>query len=399
MAKRQWTYGKISYPVLLMISLGHLLNDTLQSLIPSIYPILKAELGLSFTQIGMITLVFQMTSSLLQPFTGLYADRRPRPYFLSFGMCFTFLGLLLLSFAGHFSLVLFSVAFIGMGSSIFHPTASRVAQLAAHGQRGLGQSIFQFGGNAGTAIGPLLAALIVLPYGQRAVSGLGLIALLGALLLFQVGRWYRGYLEWAREEVSPERLLGQIGLTPARVRWAVVVLVVLMFSKHLYMAAMTNYFTFFLMQRFGVSVGVAQYALFAFLFASALGTIWGGVLGDRYGRKYVIWGSILGAAPFALLLPHVGFWGVILLAIIVGLVISSAFSAILVYATDLMPQRVGMIAGVFFGLSFGLGGLGSALFGYLADLWGIEAVFLLCSFLPLLGVVAGFLPRLENKKS
>ena len=347
------------YPILLMVSITHLLNDMMQSVIPAVYPLLKEKFDFTFAQIGLITLVFQLTSSLLQPVAGLLADRHPRPYSLAGGMCFTLAGLLVLAFAPGFVWILIAVGLIGCGSSVFHPESSRVAQLASGGRKGLAQSIFQVGGNAGSAMGPLLAALIVIPFGQ---SSIGWFALTALLAIF-----------------------------------ALVILGILVFSKYFYIASMTSYFTFFLMDKFAVSVQGAQYCLFAFLAASAAGTFIGGPLGDRIGRKYVIWGSILGAAPFTLLLPYVGLAATVVLSVVIGLVISSAFSAILVYATDLMPGKVGMIAGVFFGLMFGLGGLGSAFFGWLADRTSIEFIFQVSTLLPLLGVITGFLPNIESK--
>ena len=387
--------SRTAFRILFAISIAHLLNDMVQSIVPSIYPIIKEEMGLSFIQIGVITLVFQLTSSLLQPFVGMYADRRPSPYALAAGMCFTLTGLIWLAFTGSYAAMLGAVSVIGIGSSIFHPEASRVAQLAAGGKKGLAQSIFQVGGNGGTAIGPLLAALIVLPHGRLAVLWFALAAIMGALILTRVGRWYKrvvsnisGQRRKVRSVVDP--------LSKRRINMALAVLVVLTFSKQFYLASMTSYFTFFLIDKFGVSIQYSQIALFAFLAASAVGIIAGGYIGDKIGRKYVIWGSILGAAPFAIAMPYAGLTLTIILAIIVGLVISSAFSAILVYATELKPGKVGMIAGLFFGLSFGLGGVGAAFFGWLADIRGIYFVFEISTLLPLLGIVAAFLPDLKK---
>ena len=384
-----------AYGVLVIISISHLLNDMIQSVIPSIYPILKSEFGFTFAQIGLITLVFQMTSSILQPFTGRYADRHPRPYSLSLGMCCTLTGLLLLSVADNLPLILVAVADIGFGSSVFHPEASRVAQMASGGKKSLAQSIFQVGGNGGSAIGPLLAALIVLPHGQTAISWFALAAILAAVLMVRVGSWYSAKLAYT---VSHQRAKRTATATVAKgkVRMAMFILVLLIFSKYFYISCMTSYFTFFLMDKFSLSIGESQLCLFAFLAALAIGTVAGGVLGDRFGRKYVIWGSILGAAPFALLTPYVNLFLTITPSVIVGLVIASAFSAIVVYATDLMPDKVGMIAGVFFGLMFGLGGIGSAFFGWLADLTSIEYIFRVSTLLPLLGIIAGFLPNVKQ---
>lgn len=387
--------SRTAFRVLFAISIAHLLNDMVQSIVPSIYPIIKEEMGLSFIQIGVITLVFQLTSSLLQPFVGMYADRRPSPYALAAGMCFTLTGLIWLAFTGSYAAMLGAVSVIGIGSSIFHPEASRVAQLAAGGKKGLAQSIFQVGGNGGTAIGPLLAALIVLPHGRLAVLWFAVAAIMGALILTRVGRWYKRVVSNISGQRRKVRSVVD-HLSKRRINMALAVLVVLTFSKQFYLASMTSYFTFFLIDKFGVSIQYSQIALFAFLAASAIGIIAGGYIGDKIGRKYVIWGSILGAAPFAIAMPYAGLTLTIILAIIVGLVISSAFSAILVYATELKPGKVGMIAGLFFGLSFGLGGVGAAFFGWLADIRGIYFVFEISTLLPLLGIVAAFLPDLKK---
>ena len=386
-----------AYAVLLAISFAHLLNDMMQSVIPSIYPLIKDKYGFSFGQIGLITLVFQMMSSILQPIVGRYADRHPRPYSLSVGMMFTFAGMLLISVAFNFGLIIVAVSIIGWGSSVFHPEASRIAQLAAGGKKGLAQSIFQVGGNGGSAIGPLLAAAIVLPYGQGAIGWFAIAALVACVTLFVVGRWYSRQLHrTVSRTIAVSREV--MALTTRQVNRAMAILIFLIFSKYFYMACMTSYFTFFLIDKFSVDVQTSQMCLFAFLAAVAVGTILGGHLGDRYGRKYVIWISIFGAAPFALMLPYVSLPLTIVLAVIIGLVIASAFSAILVYATELKPGKVGMIAGLFFGLMFGLGGIGSAFFGWLADRTSIELVFRVSAFLPLLGAVAGFLPNIDQSK-
>ena len=384
-----------AFVVLFVIGFAHLLNDMIQSVVPAVYPLIKEKFGLSFAQIGIITLVFQLTSSILQPFVGRYADRHPRPYSLFVGMCFTLVGLCALAVAPDFRVLVAAVSIIGFGSSIFHPEASQVAQLASGGRKGLAQSIFQVGGNGGTAVGPLLAALVVVPYGQGAIGWFSLAAIVAAVVLVRVGKWYSRQLAHVRA-VSGAMDSEGCGLSRKTVRRAMAMLIVLMFSKHFYIACINSYFTFFLIGKFGVSVQASQFCLFAFLAASAVGTVAGGFLGDRFGRKYVIWGSILGAAPFALALPYTGLQATIVLSVVIGLVISSAFSAILVYATDLMPGKVGMIAGIFFGLSFGLGGIGSAFFGGLADRTGVGVIFRISSFLPLLGVVAGFLPDLRS---
>ena len=394
---RRFTETGTVYPILFMISITHLLNDMMQSVIPAVYPLLKEKFGFTFAQIGIITLVFQMTSSLLQPFIGLYADRHPRPYSLAAGMCFTLLGLFTLSVAPGFVPILLAVGLIGCGSSVFHPESSRVAQLASGGRKGLAQSIFQVGGNAGGAMGPLLAALVVIPFGQASIGWFALAAILAILILTRIGNWYKLRLTVTANHPAAAAAAPAHHLGKRKIRLALGILGVLVFSKYFYIASMTNYFTFFLMDKFGISVQGSQYYLFAFLGASAVGTVAGGPLGDRFGRKYVIWGSILGAAPFTLLLPYANLACTIALAVIIGLVISSAFSAILVYATDLMPGKVGMIAGIFFGLMFGLGGLGSAFFGWLADKTSIEFIFRISTLLPLLGIITGFLPNIEGK--
>jgi FSR family fosmidomycin resistance protein-like MFS transporter len=387
---------KTVFAILFTISFTHLLNDMMQSVIPAIYPILKDNYHLSFTQIGLITLTFQMTASLLQPFVGHYTDKKPRPFSLSIGMGFTLLGLVALSFASSFYLILLSVALIGLGSSVFHPESSRVAHLASGGKKGLAQSIFQVGGNTGSAIGPLLAAVIVVPFGQFYIIWFALAAIIGMAVLIRVGKWYQNNLRAAKKKPKTAILDAMPRLSKKRVGWSIAILLVLIFSKYFYMASMTSYFTFYLIEKFNVSVQASQLYLFAFLGAVAVGTVMGGSLGDRFGRKYIIWISILGVAPFTMLLPYVNLSWTIILAILIGLILSSAFSAILVYATDLVPGKVGMIAGLFFGFAFGMGGIGSAFLGWLADRTSIEYIFHLCAFLPLLGMITGFLPNLEH---
>lgn len=386
-----------AFAILFTMGTCHLLNDMIQSVIPALYPLLKDNFGFTFAQIGVITLVFQLTSSIFQPFIGLYADRHPRPYSLSLGMCFTLVGLLALAFAGNFLLILLSVALIGCGSSVFHPEASRVAQIASGGRKSLAQSIFQVGGNGGSAIGPLLAALIVIPYGQHAVGWFALAAMLASLLLARVGYWYSLVLRRI-DTRSRVRQVSANGLSRGAVRWALGILVLMIFSKYFFNACMTSYFTFFLMDKFGVTVQQSQFCLFSYLAAFAIGTLVGGFLGDRYGRKYVILFSILGAAPFTLAMPYLNLFWTLVMAIVTGLVIASAFSAIVVYATDLMPDKVGMIAGIFFGLMFGLGGIGSAFFGWLADVTSVRFIFQVSTWLPLLGVVALFLPDIQPSR-
>lgn len=381
-----------------MISFSHLLNDMMQSVIPAVYPLIKDDFALSFTEIGLITLTFQLTASLLQPFVGFYTDKRAKPMSLVLGMAFTFTGLLMFSFAGSFAWLLVAVGFVGVGSSVFHPESSRVAYLASGGRKGLAQSIFQVGGNAGSAIGPLLAALIVVPYGMQGVTWVSLAAVLAMILLWQVGRWYANHLYLKQSLGGKVQHHPVPNFSRGQILWAVFILLVLIFSKYFYLASMTSYFTFFLIDKFGITAQQSQLYLFAFLAAVAVGTIIGGPLGDRFGRKYVIWLSILGAAPFTLLLPYVSLFWTTVLAVIIGVIIASAFSAILVYATDLVPGKVGTIAGLFFGFAFGLGGLGSAVLGNLADHTSISFVFQVCAFLPLIGIVTGFLPNIGSRK-
>ncbi len=386
------------YSILIICGISHFLNDMIQSIIPSIYPIIKDKFDFSFAQIGIITLMFQMASSILQPFTGLYADKHPRPYALSVGMCFTLIGLLMLAFSENYLLILLSVSIVGLGSSVFHPTASRVAQLASGGRKSLAQSIFQVGGNGGSAIGPLLAALIILPFGQHAISWFALAALLAALIMIRLGAWYKARLVYV--VTHPQKNVTLSNDISKRAKYgALLILVLLIFSKYFYTSCITSYFTFFLIDKFGISVQASQLCLFVFLAAFAIGTVAGGMLGDKFGRKYVIWFSILGAAPFALIMPFANLFWTLVCTFLSGLIIASAFSSIVVYATDLMPDKVGLIAGIFFGLMFGLGGLGSAFFGWLADKTSIEFIFQVSAFLPLLGIIAGFLPNTQKKRS
>ena len=394
-----------TFSVLLMVSLGHLLNDMFQSVIPSIYPMIKESLGLSFVQVGAITLTNQITSSLLQPLVGYYSDKHPRPYGLVVGMCFTLTGLLLLSVAHRFPAGLLSVAFVGVGSSVLHPESSKVARLASGGAKGMAQSIFQIGGNVGRAFGPVAVALIVVPHGQGSIRWFALLAVVAVWVLSRIGRWYQKQLAKQAAKVVPNAGRNEVmlqenknNLTRRQIVIALLVLLVLMFSKDFYTANIQSYLTFYMIDKFGLSVGASQYVLFAFLVSTAIGLLIGGEVGDRYGRKYVIWGSILGSSPFALLLPYCNLAWTIVLAVLVGMVMSSAMSAILVYGTELLPGSVGMISGAFFGLSFGLGGIGSALFGWLADLTNIQYVFQLTAFLPLLGIVAYFLPNIREEE-
>jgi len=382
--------------ILAAISSAHTVNDMMQSLILAMYPILKGEFALSFGQIGLITLTYQLTASLLQPVVGWVTDRHPQPYSLPLGMSSTLVGLMLLAFAPNFGTVLVAAAFIGVGSSIFHPESSRIARLASGGQHGLAQSVFQVGGNLGTALGPLLAAAVIAPFGQRSVAWFGLVAVLGIGLLWQVSRWYVTH----HIAASGSKKVTFVSPYPRNVViGAIAVLLVLIFSKYFYVAGLSSFYTFYVMERFGLTVQSAQLHLFFFLFASALGTVLGGPMGDRIGRKPVIWISIFGVAPFALLLPYANLFWTTTLTIVIGLVLSSAFSAILVYAQELMPGKVGMVSGLFFGFAFGMGGLGAAVLGMLADRTSIDFVYHAIAYLPLLGIVAMFLPRAAARDS
>jgi FSR family fosmidomycin resistance protein-like MFS transporter len=375
------------------ISLSHFLNDTMQSLIPSVYPILKVAYALDFTQIGIITLAFNFTSSLLQPVVGMVTDRKAQPFSLAVGMGSTFLGLLLLSFAHHYGVILLAAAMVGMGSAVFHPESARIARLASGGQYGLAQSIFQVGGNAGTAVGPLLAALVIVPFGQPSIAWFSSIAFLAIVILFNIGRWYKPRIvtKKAGAVARPEG-----GPTPTRVVVALVVLVALVFSKSLYTVSLSSYYTFYLIEKFQLSTQTAQFYLFIFLAAQASGVFFGGPIGDRVGRKYVIWFSILGALPFTLAMPHAGLVGGAICSALAGFIMASATSAIIVFAQELMPHRFGMISGLFFGFAFGFGGLGAALLGRVADGMGIDFVYQVCAYLPAIGLLSVFLPNLKK---
>lgn len=375
------------------VALAHLINDLIQAVLPSIYPMLKANYGLTFTQVGLITLTFQLTASLLQPWVGYHTDRHPKPWLLPAGTVCTLIGILMMSVVGSFPMILLAAGLIGIGSSTFHPEASRVARLASGGRFGLAQSTFQVGGNAGSAFGPLLAAAIIIPYGQGNVAWFGVFALFALFVLYRISRWYANHLNLFKLKQGQA---ATHGLSKGRVISALVVLGLLVFSKYFYMASLTSYFTFYLIEKFDLSVASSQLHLFLFLGAVAAGTFFGGPIGDRIGRKAVIWFSILGVAPFTLLLPHVDLFWTSVLSVVIGFILASAFSAIVVYAQELVPGNVGMIAGVFFGLMFGFGGIGAALLGHLADIRGIEYVYFLCSFLPLFGVLAIFLPRTKK---
>jgi len=381
------------FPVLGAVSLCHLLNDMCQSLLPAIYPILKGGFNLSFGQIGFLTLTYQITASLLQPLVGRFTDKHPQPYSLSLGMGFTLVGLVTLALAVNYAGLLAGAAVLGVGSSIFHPESSRIARLASGGQHGLAQSVFQVGGNFGQALGPLLAAFIILPNGRFSLAWFGFAALFAMAILGLLGNWYK-----ANGHARPPARRGasaHSSLTPRTVNRAVAVLIALMFSKFFYLASFTSYYIFFLIQRFGLATQTAQVDLFIFMAASAAGVVIGGPVGDRFGRKTVIWWSILGVLPFTLLLPYASLPVTVALSVIIGLVLSSAFSTIVVYAQELMPGRVGMVSGLFFGLAFGLGGIGAAVLGQLADLTSITFVYRLCAFLPAIGLLAAFLPNLR----
>ncbi|WP_156712590.1 MFS transporter [Nitratireductor arenosus] len=383
------------YAVILAVSFCHLLNDVMQSLLAALYPMLKGDYGLDFWQIGLLTLAFQVTASLLQPLVGIVADKRPMPYSLSAGMGSTMIGLLLLATAGTYPLLLLGAAFVGLGSAIFHPESSRVARLASGGRYGLAQALFQVGGNFGTAIGPLLAAFIVVPRGQGSVAWFSVAAMIGMVILWRVGGWYSAYQKRAASRPSAPMTLD---LSRRRVMLTLAVLIVLVFSKHVYLASISSYYTFYVIEKFNVSVQESQVLLFVFLGAAAAGTILGGPIGDRFGSKTVIWFSILGVLPFTLALPYASYAWTPVLTIMIGLILSSAFPQIVVFAQELLPGRVGMVAGLFFGFAFGLGGLGAAVLGIVADVKGIGYVYTVCSFLPLLGLLTIFLPNLKNAR-
>ncbi len=380
-------------PILFALSFSHFLNDTIQSLIPAIYPILKSKFALSFGQVGLIALTFQITASLLQPLVGVVTDKRPMPYSLPVGMGVSLLGLLVLSRAPVFAALMLAAGMVGIGSAVFHPEASRTARAASGGRLGFAQSFFQVGGNCGSAMGPLLAAFIVLPYGQRSIAVFALAALVAIVVLTGVGRWSASH---QRKRAVRGQVRLPSGVSPRRVAMSIGILVMLIFSKYFYLSSLNVYYTFYLIHHFGVSVHAAQLHLFIFLAAVALGTFLGGPIGDRIGRKYVIWGSILGIFPFTFALPFANLFWTTVLTVPIGLILASAFSAILVYATELVPGRVGMISGLFFGFAFGMGGVGAAVLGVLADSWGIDAVYRLCAFLPLMGLLAAFLPNLDR---
>ena len=384
--------------VLLALSVSHLLNDLMQSLLPAVYPILKQKYDLTFTQVGLITFTFQLTASLLQPLVGMATDRQPRPYSLPVSMCFTLVGLILLAMANSFLAILFAAAMVGIGSSVFHPESSRVARLASGGKHGFAQSLFQVGGNAGSAIGPLLAAFVVVPWGQASIALFSVTAVMAMFVLTFVSRWYQRHLSTLRATVKTAHDAGCNNLTSFQVAFAIGILLMLIFSKYFYLVSLSSYYTFYLIDKFDISVPAAQIYLFVFLGAVAAGTLAGGPIGDRIGFKAVIWTSILGVLPFTLILPYADLFWTVVLTVPIGLILASAFSAIMVYAQELVPSRVGMIAGLFFGFAFGMAGIGAAVLGWLADKTSIGFVYQVCSFLPLVGLLTSFLPDLDKAK-
>lgn len=391
--------GSFALGILFALSLSHCTNDMLQSVIMAVYPLVKSELALSFAQVGLITMVYQISASVFQPVMGMVMDRHQKPWSLPMGMGFTFTGLMLLAFVHQFWLVLVSVALVGIGSSIFHPEAARLTALASGGKRGLAQSLFQVGGNLGGSFGPLLAALVIAPYGRQNVGLIVLLALVGMCIMLPVCRWYRARLkEWdERRRQRGEGLRHEMPYSVPKTVFIIGVIIVLIFSKYIYMASLNSYYTFYLIHKFGVSVQDSQFYLFIFLFATAAGTLLGGPIGDRIGRKYVIWGSILGTAPFSLLMPHVGLVPTVILSFLIGFILSSAFPAILVYAQELLPYKIGLISGIFYGFAFGIAGIASAVLGNFADEYGIEYVYQVVAFTSLLGLVACLLPNLKEK--
>lgn len=389
--------GGTMFGILLALSLSHLLNDTLQSVISAIYPLLKDSLSLSFAQIGLITLVYQIAASVFQPMVGFYLDKRPNPWFLPIGMMFTLVGLLNLAFANTLHWIFLSVFLVGIGSSILHPEASRLTSLASGGKRGLAQSVFQVGGNMGGSLGPLLAALIIAPHGQRNIAYFSIVAVIAIGAMIPICLWYKTKLKYAKTHPMPVDSIKKPLLPKNKIIMSLMILLVLIFSKYVYMASLTNFYTFYLIHKFDVSIQNSQFYLFAFLFAVAMGTLLGGPIGDRVGRKYVIWGSILGCAPFTMAMPYVNslFWTCVL-SICIGFILSSAFSAILVYAQELLPMKLGLISGLFFGLAFGIAGIASAVLGNIADAKGIEYVYHMCAYMPLLGLITYFLPNTKK---
>lgn len=388
---------KTVYSILFSISFAHLINDLIQAIIPSIYPILKENYNLTFTQIGLITFAFQLTASIFQPFVGYYTDKYPKPFSQIYGMLFSMAGIVSISFADNFYWILISVMLIGTGSSIFHPESARISNLASGGRRGLAQSIFQVGGNFGTALGPLLVALIVVPNSQHYILWFIIAATIGLGIISKIAFWYRDHLVLRNHKAQP--FIDLHNLPKRKVQISIAILLVVIFSKFFYSAGLSSYYTFYLIDKFGLSIQQAQYHMFIYLIAYAIGTILGGPLGDKIGRKYVIWLSVFGATPFALMLPYVNLFWTDVLMIVIGIIISSAFPAILVYAQELLPKKLGMVSGLFYGFAFGMGALGSALLGMLADLTSIQYVYHVCSYLPIIGVICYFLPNLKKKEN
>ncbi len=391
------TAEKTIMTVLVAICICHFLNDSIQSLILATYPILKLSFRLNYVQIGLITFVYQLTASILQPLVGAYSDKRPKLYILAAGMCFTLIGLIMLSYAGSFGFLLFSVAMVGAGSSIFHPESSRIAQMASGGRKGFAQSFFQVGGNAGASFGPLLAALVIVNNQRSNIAWFAILALSGIIILIRVGRWYNARLKEIHYKNKNKPALLKPPVSGRTVVFSMTILIFLIFSKYFYLSSINNFYMFYLISKFGLTIKNAQLHLFIFQAAVAAGTLLGGPVGDRIGRKYVIWFSILGVAPFTLILPYAGLVGTTLLTVCIGLILSSAFSAILVFAHELIPGKVGLISGLFFGLAFGIAGIGSAVLGVVADRTSVDFVYRLCAFLPLIGILAVFLPNIEKK--
>jgi FSR family fosmidomycin resistance protein-like MFS transporter len=397
MVQSEQAINKMALPVLIGLSISHCLNDSLQSVIAAVYPLFKEDLALSFAQIGLITFVYQISASVFQPVAGLLLDKRPVAWSLPVGMAFTMAGIISLAYAADLHWLLISVFLIGMGSSVFHPEASRLTSLASGGKRGFAQSLFQVGGNFGGSLGPLLVALLVAPYGRHHIALFSIIALIAIIVMLPLGKWYQAYLDRMKKETYRKKVHVQMPLSMKKTVFSIAVLLLLIFSKFIYMESLKSYYTFYLIHKFGVTIQTSQLLLFVFLIATAIGTLAGGPLGDRIGRKYVIWFSILGTAPFSLLMPHVGLAWTVILSFCAGLILSSAFPAILVYAQELLPQNLGLTSGLFFGFAFGIAGISSAVLGKMADSYGIEAVYQVCAFMPLLGLVAWLLPDVEKK--
>ena len=394
-AHKEDVISKTIFSILFAISFAHLLNDLIQAIIPSVYPILKEKYNLSFSQIGLITFAFQFSASILQPFVGYYTDKHPKPFSQVYGMLFSLAGIVSLSFADRFEWIVISVMLIGTGSAIFHPESARISNLASGGKRGLAQSIFQVGGNFGTALGPLLVALIVVPHGQEYILWFVIAAFVALVIISKIAFWYRDHLIYRTHQNA--LFFDLHDLSKLRVKWSISILLVVIFSKFFYSASLSTYYTFFLMDKFHLSIRQAQFHMFIYLIAYAIGTILGGPLGDKFGRKYIIWFSVFGATPFALLLPYVNLFWTDVLMVVIGVIISSAFPAIIVYAQELIPKKLGMVSGLFYGFAFGMGALGSALLGILADHTSIQYVYNICSYLPIIGIICYFLPNLKKK--